>query len=576
MNYANLIDQTLRSSEDLLDEGRRLARDCKLGTSLFLKEHNVSSEAVFKRLQAEKGHMMQHAHIGFRRLEKTTSSMKEIYDIALTEGFSVSRFGITLDWTMGYPPDRRDGAQKGTGIVLNDADDFARITDATPAAAHFGDFMLGLPGSLHNTKAAIAAGVTSIGNLGQYFTFRLPYWDDDVATTEATVTALGLIAAQNEEILVHSNLDDGFAGMFRDMSSALGMVMLEKHIVEDLIGANISFCYGHHFSDPLRRAAFHAALSQVTNTPGTMIFGNTVAYKDGPAANYASLANYLITDILSLSHMHTGHAINPVPVTENMRIPDVDEILDAQRFAARLIGHAPDHEKAIDRTPIEHVAKLIVEGGRLFTFRALKWLEEFGVNISDPAALMLAIRRLGARQMEQMFGASEPIVEADWARELDLMAKNWIKEKKEKSICLKGLRIALGTSDVHEHGAYLVHQVLEGMDAEVINVGVSIDAEDLVSKALETEANVIAVSSYNGIALNYTRRVLSELSKNEMHLPLIIGGKLNEISEDTNSELPRDVSKQIQGLGAHPCKDLDEMLLLLENLLREEHLKTSS
>ena len=47
--------------------------------------------------------------------------------------------------------------------------------------------MLGLPGALHNTQAAIVAGATAIGNLGQYFTFRLPYWDDDVATTEATV-----------------------------------------------------------------------------------------------------------------------------------------------------------------------------------------------------------------------------------------------------------------------------------------------------------------------------------------------------------------------------------------------------
>jgi RNase H-fold protein (predicted Holliday junction resolvase) len=185
--------------------------------------------------------------------------MKEIYEVANTEGFSISRYGITLDWTMGYPPDQRKEGQKGTGIVLYEPVDFARISNATPAATHFGDFMLGLPGSLHNTKSAIAAGVTSIGNLGQYFTFRLPYWDDDVATTEATVTALGLIAAQKEEILVHSNLDDGFAGMFRDMSSALGMVMIEKYIVEDLIGANISFCFGHHYSESLRRAAFHAA-----------------------------------------------------------------------------------------------------------------------------------------------------------------------------------------------------------------------------------------------------------------------------------------------------------------------------
>ena len=102
--------------------------------------------------------------------------------------------------------------------MLDGPEDFARITGAAPAAAHFGDFMMGLPGAVENTKAALAAGATAIGNLGQYFTFRLPYWDDDVATTEATLVALGLVAAQDAEILVHSNLDDGFAGLFADAS----------------------------------------------------------------------------------------------------------------------------------------------------------------------------------------------------------------------------------------------------------------------------------------------------------------------------------------------------------------------
>jgi hypothetical protein len=39
--------------------------------------------------------------------------MKEIYEVANTEGFSISRYGITLDWTMGYPPDQRKEGQKG-------------------------------------------------------------------------------------------------------------------------------------------------------------------------------------------------------------------------------------------------------------------------------------------------------------------------------------------------------------------------------------------------------------------------------------------------------------------------------
>ncbi|NND49413.1 MAG: hypothetical protein HKN60_04095, partial [Rhizobiales bacterium] len=47
-----------------------------------------------------------------------------------------------------------------------------------------------------------------------------------MASTAATVTALGLIARQSAEVLVHSNLDDGFAALFCDLACAFGAVLL--------------------------------------------------------------------------------------------------------------------------------------------------------------------------------------------------------------------------------------------------------------------------------------------------------------------------------------------------------------
>ena len=270
---------------------------------------------------------MQHAQIGFRDPAKTMRAYGEIYEACRKRGVSVDRYGICLDWSMGYPRDRRSDDLRSTGLLLDDVEDFVKLTASAPVAPHFGDFVLGFPAAVETTQAALTAGATSIGNLGQYFTFRLPGWDDDVATTEATVTALGLIAAQDVEILVHSNLDDGFAALFTDLASSLGAVLIEKHIVETLIGGSMSHCYGHHFSDPLRRLAFQIALAQVTETPGTMIYGNTVSYTGGDAENYASLAAYLLADITGQHHTATGHAINPVPVRENDRIPDIEEII---------------------------------------------------------------------------------------------------------------------------------------------------------------------------------------------------------------------------------------------------------
>ncbi|TPL40740.1 cobalamin-dependent protein [Mesorhizobium sp. B2-4-6] len=567
-----LTDPRLKPGSDLLAEGRTMARDWGLGSCRFLTETGMPSEAAWKRKAVAERRVMQHAHIGFRSVDRTIAAIGEVHEQCRRAGVTVDRFGITLDWSMGYPQAMRAKAARGTGIVLTGPEDFARITNAASAAAHFGDFMLGLPGAVENTRAAIAAGATAIGNLGQYFTFRLPYWDDDVATTEATVTALGLIAAQDAEILVHSNLDDGFAGLFIDMACALGMVLMEKHIVETLIGARIAHCYGHHFSDPLSRTAFHAALVRVTDTPGTMIFGNTVSYQSSPAGNYASLASYLMADILAMGRWPSGHAINPVPVTENQRIPDVDEIIDAQTFAHRLTLHAPFYDPVFDWAKTEAMADVLVEGGRRFADAALAGLAEREVDVDDPAALMLAIRRIGPKRLEALFGPGAtgprgrvPLIHAEWARELNHKAATWVAGQKRMEAA-RNLTVCIGTTDVHEHGKYLVEQALEGLGIAIADAGVAVDPEALVTRATETGADAIAVSTYNGVALRYAQALKAAMTARGLSLPVLIGGRLNEVPKDSNSGLPVDVTKDISDLGCLPCADLDEMLAALRSI----------
>ena len=67
---------------------------------------------------------------------------------------------------MGYPAAQRSGRPRGTGLILADTEDFARLTEVAPVAPHFGDFVIGTPGAVENTAAALAAGATAIGNLG--------------------------------------------------------------------------------------------------------------------------------------------------------------------------------------------------------------------------------------------------------------------------------------------------------------------------------------------------------------------------------------------------------------------------
>lgn len=400
-------ERDLPNGRDLLAEGRALAAVWSVGSSPFLAEYGVTSEFDYKLGQMSIGRVMQHAQIGYRDLDKSCRAFREIYTESLKQGVRVDRYGLCLDWSMALPRAVRAKGLRGTGMLLDGPEDFIRLTSSAPVAAHFGDFVLGFPAALENTQAALAAGSTAIGNLGQFFTFRVPGWDDDVEATAATVRAIGLIAAQPVQVMIHSNIDDGYAAQFNDLTSCLGMILVERDIIMRLTGGVIAHCYGHHFSDPATRLGFQRALFKIGATPGTIIYGNTTSYRGTPAANYASLGSYLLVDAVGQLTHPTGHAVNPVPVTENERIPEIEEVIDAQVFAGRLTDHAGDYRSLFDDAVIEVVADQLLTGAERFRANVMRGLAEMGVDCDDIFELLLALRRLGGRGLEARFGAGE-------------------------------------------------------------------------------------------------------------------------------------------------------------------------
>ncbi|MDH3474039.1 MAG: cobalamin-dependent protein [Rhodospirillales bacterium] len=569
-------ERELTPGGELLAEGRRLAQTWRVGPSAFLAAVSEPSEFAYKRRQMAAGRVMQHGQVGFRDPVKSRRACAEIHEACTAEGVTVDRYGLCLDWSMGYPPDLRDKRPKGTGMILRGPEDFAALSAAAPVAPHFGDFVLGFPAAFENTQAALAAGSTSIGNLGQFFTFRLPHWDDDAALTAATVTALGLIAGQEVEVMVHSNLDDGFAALFTDLACCLGAALIEKHIVEELIGAPLAHCYGHHFSEPLTRLAFQRALARVSTTPGTMVYGNTVSYRGGAAANFASLGSYLLTDILAQRRLPSGHAVNPVPVTENRRIPDVEEIVEAQLFAARLIEAAPGHDALLDTAPADQLADQIVSGGEVFRDRVLAALQAGGFDTTDPFELLLALRRIGAKRLEELFGPGaehpavprgrRPLVPATTIRELHEDAERRLARIAPGTREILGaarLSALVATTDVHEHGKLLVEEVLKGLGVAVLDGGISTDPDDLARRARETGADLIALSTYNGVALSYFEELKAELARQGLETPILLGGRLNQVPAQSNTSLPVEVTAELAAAGAVVCHEVEDAVTTL-------------
>ena len=125
--------------------------------------------------------------------------------------------------------------------------------------------------------------------------------------------------------------------MFTDLACSLGAILLEQYIVDDLCGGHVSYSYGNTYARPYSRLAFQRAAQKIARTPGTMVYGATTMYGPNHAANYAALATYLRVDIYAERTRPAGHAVNPTPVTEADRIPDIDEIIDVHMFANHLV-----------------------------------------------------------------------------------------------------------------------------------------------------------------------------------------------------------------------------------------------
>jgi len=579
-----LPELELPDPAQLLAEGQRLARTVTVGPCPFLSAYGVRSESEYKRRRMAEGAIMLHAQFGYRSPAKSRRAYAEIYERLAAAGYRVDRYGICLDWSMGYPAAQRADMPRGTGLILREPEDFATLTQSAPVAPHFGDFCIGTPAAVENTAAALAAGSTSIGNLGQYFTFRMPRWSDDVGTTADTVKALALCAAQPVEIVVHSNLDDGFAALFCDLACGIGAVLIERYIVEELIGGRVSHCYGHTFSNPLTRLAFQRALARVTETPGTMVYGNTTIFVASEVENFANLASYLLVDIVAQRTHPTGHGLNPVPVTEAMRIPEIDEIVDAHLFANRLIQRAEGFEALLDLEAADRIADRLVEAGQRFKERVLSSLAEAGIDIANPFELLLAIRRIGAKRLEELFGPGEPredalrkrvpVVRATTVAALETQGEGlvaFLDWPDQEAMRRASFTACVTCTDVHEYGKILIEAVLGRLGVEVVDAGVSADPDAVARRARAAGADLIAVSTYNGVALDYLQALRQEMARVGLEAPIFIGGKLNQIPEDSPLSLPVDVTDQLRALGAIICHRVEDMLEELLEMAQERN-----
>lgn len=551
----------------------RLAKGITVGETLFFREHGVKSEAEYKRRAIAEGLISKHSHVGWNSWEETAKNIEFIYSELKRRGSYITRFGFILDWVMGVPAVYRDKLPKGTGLILNTPEEWAALGQIVPVQPHMSDHMIGSPNALENTVFALNAGVTSIGNVSHYFTYEYPGVELEYERTMNSLTAF-MLMGKVEGTIVHSNMDDGFGNQFRDLASITGWAMMERYLVEDMLGAQMAFAYGNLFSDPMGRIIIHSVMEKLNkhHTPGTMIFGNTVDYGLDYQRNYGALASFSLADAIFQRHTPTGHAVASVPVTEAVRIPTAQEIVDGHLTVDMMIEKSKFMAPFINWERVNAERDLYIFCGKIFFERMMNALDDLGVDINHPGEIFAALKAIGPRQLEDNFGAGEKTTSGERlpVRPTD-MIKN-LNSKKDQALArfgeieaeLSGEKVLVGSTDIHDYGKEIVKAILTKAGATVFDLGNYVTPEEVVDTLIETEAKAVALSTYNGIALSYAKELTEKMRESGTEATLILGGQLNENME--GGSLAVDVTEELRALGVNCDNDMDKIISVVKSI----------
>lgn len=555
-------------SNRLLGEARQMAQGVELGRSAFLERYGVASEYEYKRQCMRDGHIMYHAHLGMNDIDTTAAALARIHAELDSRQWRMDRAGFALDRRMGLPEGRRDQAAAETGPMLVTGADWSALAQTAPIQPHLGDFMIGQPASVANSVEALRIGCTTIGNLSQYFTFEAPGFRDAAATARGTCQAIQLLAQFREQgVMLHSYLEDGFGALFQNCASVAAWAMLERYIVEELIGARLAHCIGGLTSDPLKRAGWVMALNRIHRGEqvGSMIYGDTISFSRDFEKNRAVTAEYLMWDILAQLHAPGGHAVQPLPVTEAIRIPSAEEIIEAQLFGRQVEAAARRLYPHVDFTQAERFADTVCSEGRRIYDNALTGMAELGVDVRNPLQMLYLLKQLGAQRFEAMFAAE--CLRDSPKTDMYAMSQAVIEEHRpmfgEPSLRarLAGRRLLVASSDVHEHAAGALAQLLDEAGAEVVYLGAEQDPQDLLRALREQPADALLLSTHNGMALEYATQLRQLLEQQSIAVPVIMGGVLNQKVDD--QALPVMVIEELKALGMHPAASLPALAGLL-------------
>ncbi len=234
-----------------------------------------------------------------------------------------------------------------------------------------------------------------------------------------------------------------------------------------------------------------------------------------------------------------GAAATPVQKEEEWRQEPV-----AKRIAISLVKGVGDYLEQDLNEALQQTERAvdIIEGPLMDGMNTVG--ERFG---SGKMFLPQVVK--SARTMKQAVGILQPHIEAQQAGKAEKAGK---------------VLLATVKGDVHDIGKNIVAVIFACNNYEVIDMGVMVPAEQIVSKAIQEQVDIIGLSGLITPSLEEMVNVAREMEKAGLHIPIMIGGA-------TTSEL--HVAVKIAPVYHGPVvwmKDASQNVLAASRLLNQQ------
>ena len=317
-----------------------------------------------------------------------------------------------------------------------------------------------------------------------------------------------------EDIIFDPNIFPVATGMDEHKNNALDFFMATKWIKENLPYSNVSggvsnVSFSFRGNNIVREAMHSAFLFHAINHGMNLGIVNP-----SMLVPYSSIDNKLLTLVEDVLLNRNENA------TDNL-LDYAEKIKDLKREKKEVVDRwrEKDLQDRIDYSLVKGIDKHIVEdveAARISSKRPIDVIEinlMHGMNIvgelfgSGKMFLPQVVK--SARVMKKAVSYLEPFIE---------------NEKTSSNKSKAKILMATVKGDVHDIGKNIVSVVLACNNFEIIDLGVMVPPEKIISEALKNKVDMIGLSGLITPSLDEMIFLAQELNRQNINIPLLIGG----------------------------------------------------